>query len=132
MSKKIYSILAVILALPTMVLGQGVGVGQGGGTGVGAGAGGTGGAGTGGAGGQGGSGVTISGLVHAAEQTALLIASGVVVILWVITGLLFLTAQGAPEKLKSAKTALIAAVAGTLLVIIAGSAIALVSSAFGI
>ena len=79
-----------------------------------------------------GNGITVSGIVHAAEQTTLLIASGVVVILWVITGLLFLTAQGAPEKLKSARTALIASVAGTALVIIAGSAIALVSQAFNL
>ena len=77
-------------------------------------------------------GITIQSIVNATVQTALLIASGVVVILWIITGLLFLTAQGAPEKLKSARTALIAAVAGTALVIIAGSAIALVKNAFGL
>jgi hypothetical protein len=62
----------------------------------------------------------------------LLIASGVVVILWVITGLLFLTAQGAPEKLGTAKKALFAAVAGTVLVIIASYAMDLVGKALGI
>lgn len=76
--------------------------------------------------------VTITGMVDAAVKTALYIASGVVVILWIITGILFLTAQGAPEKLKSAKTALIAAVAGTILVIVAQGALSLVGSAFGI
>ncbi|MCX6724285.1 MAG: hypothetical protein NT155_03910 [Candidatus Staskawiczbacteria bacterium] len=76
--------------------------------------------------------VTIQGMVSAAVQTTFYIASGVIVILWIITGLLFLTAQGAPEKLKSAKTSLIAAVAGTVLVIVAGSAISLVGSAFGL
>jgi len=79
-----------------------------------------------------GSSVTVGGIVHAAEKTALLIASGVVVILWVVTGLLFLMAQGAPDKLNAAKKALFAAVAGTVLVIVAGSAIALISNAFNI
>ena len=76
--------------------------------------------------------VTIQSMVVAAVQTALFIASGVVVILWIVTGLLFLTAQGAPEKLKSAKTALIASVAGTILVIVATSALSIVGSAFRI
>lgn len=76
--------------------------------------------------------VTIGGMVHAAEQTTLLIASGVVVILWVVTGILFLSASGAPEKLSQGKKALFAAVAGTLIVIVASSAIALVGQAFGI
>ena len=75
---------------------------------------------------------TITSMVYAAEQTTLFIASGIVVILWVITGLMFLTAQGAPEKLNSAKKALFAAIAGTVLVIVAGSAIALVGQAFGL
>ncbi len=76
--------------------------------------------------------VTIQGMVDAAVNTTLYIASGIVVILWIITGLLFLTAQGAPEKLGKAKLALIAAAAGTVLVIIATSAIPLVKSAFNI
>jgi len=76
--------------------------------------------------------VTIQSMVAAAVQTALFIASGVVVILWIVTGILFLTAQGAPEKLKSAKTALIASVAGTILVIVATSALSIVGSAFRI
>lgn len=75
---------------------------------------------------------TIQGMVHAAEQTALLIASGVVVILWIVTGLLFVTAAGDPGKLGTARKALIASVAGTLIVIIASSAVALVSAAFGL
>ena len=109
MSKKIlYSILLGVFALPVLVLAQNSGSGSGDG------------------------GVTIKSMIHAAENTALFIASGVTVILWIVTGLLFLTAQGAPEKLKSARTALIAAVGGTVLVIVAGSAIALVSSAFGL
>jgi len=77
-------------------------------------------------------GVTIQSMIYAAEQTALFIASGVVVILWIMTGIMFLTAQGDPSKVSSAKHALFSAVAGTILVIVAGSAIALISNAFGI
>jgi len=65
-------------------------------------------------------------------NTALYVASGVVVIGWVITGVLFLMAQGAPEKLGTAKKALLAAIVGTALVIVAGSAIALIKSALGV
>lgn len=85
-----------------------------------------------GGGDEGGGGFTITGMVDGAVQTTLYIASGIVVILWIVTGLLFLTAQGAPEKLSSAKKALFASVAGTVLVIIASSAISLVKSAFKI
>ena len=76
--------------------------------------------------------VTIQSMVDAAEQTTLYIASGVVVILWVVTGLLFLSASGAPEKLKSARTSLFASVAGTVVVIIAASAISIVTGAFNL
>lgn len=64
--------------------------------------------------------------------TALYIASGVVVIGWIITGILYLTAQGSPEKLGTAKKALIAAIVGTVLIIVAGSAASLVKTALGI
>lgn len=77
-------------------------------------------------------GQTIGGIVNSAVQTTLFIASGVVVILWVITGLLFVMARGAPEKINQARTALFSAIAGTLLVIVANSAIFLVGQAFGL
>jgi len=76
--------------------------------------------------------VSIQGMVDGAVQTALYIASGIVVILWIVTGVLFLTAQGEPGKLSTAKTALFASVAGTIIVIIASSAIPFVSSIFHI
>ena len=75
---------------------------------------------------------TITGMADAAVNTTLLIASAIVVILWVVTGLLFLTAQGAPEKLTQGKKALFAAVAGTVIVIVATGAIGLVRQAFGL
>ena len=62
----------------------------------------------------------------------MLIASGVVVVLWVVTGILFLSASGDPGKLGAGKKALFAAVAGTLIILVAGSALGLVGQAFGI
>lgn len=76
--------------------------------------------------------VTIQSMVNGAVKTALYIASGVVVILWIVTGVLFLQASGSPEKLGAGKKALFASVAGTLLVIIAQSAIWIVGNAFNI
>jgi len=76
--------------------------------------------------------VTINSMMNAAEQTTLYFASGVVFILWVVTGLLFVQAQGDPAKLSKAKLALFAAVGGTLLVIIAASAIGLVANMFNV
>ena len=76
--------------------------------------------------------VTIQSMVNAAVMTTLYIASGIIVILWIVTGLLFLTAQGAPDKVTQGIRALMASVAGTLLIIVATSAIYLVGSAFGL
>jgi len=76
--------------------------------------------------------ISVPCMIDAAVRTTFYIASGVVVILWIITGLWFLTAQGAPDKLSASKKALIAAVAGTILVVVAASAINIVGSMFGI
>lgn len=62
------------------------------------------------------------------------IAIFVVVISWIITGLLFLTAQGDPAKITKARTALIWAVVGTAVAFLAGTAIFIIGNAlsFGI
>lgn len=65
--------------------------------------------------------VTIESMVNGAVTAAWVIATAVVVILWLVTGMLFLTAQGAPEKLGSAKKALFASIAGTVIVVLAFS-----------
>ena len=75
---------------------------------------------------------TFQSMADAAVKTALYVASAVVVILWLVTGAIFLTAQGDPGKLGAAKMALFAAVAGTLIIIVAQGALTLVGSAFGI
>ena len=46
----------------------------------------------------------------------------VVIVMWIVTGVLYLTAMGSPEKLTTAKRALLAAVAGTVIGILAFSA----------
>jgi len=65
---------------------------------------------------------TITGIVGNLAGLITNIAIFVVVVSWIITGLLFLTAQGDPSKLTKAKTALIWAVVGTAVAILAGSA----------
>lgn len=52
----------------------------------------------------------------------------VVIIMWIVTGILFLTAMGSPEKLKTAKLALLAATAGTIIGILAFSAQEIIQS----
>ena len=75
---------------------------------------------------------TLGSMAQSAMIAVVDAAGFVVVILWVVTGMLFLIAQGAPEKLKSAKTALLAAVAGTVIVILANVATDFVGKIFGI
>ena len=53
------------------------------------------------------------------KDLAVSIGVAIVVIGWVIAGILYLTAAGKPEKITTAKNAMIAAVIGTILVIIA-------------
>ena len=48
------------------------------------------------------------------------VAMAIVVIGWVIVGTLFLTGAGNPEKTKTARTALVAAVIGTVAIAFAG------------
>jgi len=76
--------------------------------------------------------VTLGDMAKAAAKTALEVATGVVVVMWVVTGVLFLSALGAPERLKSARTGLLAAVIGTVIIIVANGAVGLVGGAFGL
>ncbi|MBI3337624.1 MAG: hypothetical protein HY005_03345 [Candidatus Staskawiczbacteria bacterium] len=56
------------------------------------------------------------------------VAGGIVVIIWAITGILFLSSQGSPEKMGTAKKSLFAAITGTVLVILAVSAKAIIEN----
>ena len=53
------------------------------------------------------------------ESTVFTIGTSIIVIGWIITGILFLMAQGAPEKMVTARKALIYTVVGTVLIVIA-------------
>ena len=57
------------------------------------------------------------------------VAVGCVVIFWVVTGILFLAALGSPDKLKLERTSLIMSVAGTVVIIIAASAMTIIGNA---
>ena len=74
-----------------------------------------------------GSGGSIISIVHGAEMTAGLIFGAVAVISFIVAGVLFLTAQGEPDKITKARSAFIWGVAGVIVGIIAFSIIAIVS-----
>jgi len=76
--------------------------------------------------------ITITGMIDNVVLIIWYVADAIIVILWIITGILFLTAQGAPEKLNLAKKALFASIIGTAIIIIAGSAVWLVGGIIGV
>ena len=67
-------------------------------------------------------------LVKAIENAVWVVFGGIAVIMFVVAGILFLTAGGAPEKVATARSALIWGVAGVVVGIMAYSIIAIVSS----
>jgi len=66
--------------------------------------------------------ITITGLITNIARVVWLVATVLVIIFWVITGVLFLSSQGSTEQLSTAKKSLYAAIAGTIVVILAYSA----------
>jgi len=75
---------------------------------------------------------TIGGMAAAIAGQVYIVGTWIVVIFWVVTGILFLTAQGEPGKLEKAKMSLFAAIGGTVIVILAKSAVAFVANSFGL
>lgn len=71
---------------------------------------------------------SITDLVPSIEGAIWIIFGTLTVVFFVIAGILFLTAQGAPEKLKIARSAFIWGVVGVIVAIVAYSIIAIVSS----
>jgi uncharacterized membrane protein YjfL (UPF0719 family) len=67
-------------------------------------------------------------IIRSVEMAAGLIFGGVAVICFIIAGVLFLTANGEPEKIKQARSALYWGVAGVVVGILAFSIIAIVSN----
>ncbi len=76
--------------------------------------------------------ITLSGMAEAIAIQVWLVGTWIVVIMWVVAGILFLTAQGDPGKLNAAKTGLFAAIGGTILIILAKIAMAFVANSFGL
>jgi len=58
-------------------------------------------------------------MATALENLMTEIGAAIVVVGWVIVGILYLTSAGAPDKIGTAKKALVAAVIGTVVIIVA-------------
>jgi hypothetical protein len=58
-------------------------------------------------------------MVAAVADIAIYIGTAIVVIGWVMAGILYLTSMGSPDKAKTARQALIYAIIGTVVVVIA-------------
>ncbi len=80
--------------------------------------------------GQGGLGTatTLQGLVHLIEKAMGLIFGAIAVIMFLTAGILFLTAQGQPEKIATARQAFIWGVAGVVVGLISFSIVQVVST----
>ena len=63
----------------------------------------------------------LSGMATKLQGVFVTIGGAVVTIGWIVAGILYLTSAGSPERMKTAKTAIVAAIIGTILVIIAGT-----------
>jgi hypothetical protein len=70
-------------------------------------------------------------VIHAVENATGLVFGAIAVIAFVVAGILFLTAGGAPEKIASARSAFLWGIAGVVVGIIAFSIIAIVGSMLG-
>lgn len=73
--------------------------------------------------------ITITGLAANVANVIWIVATIIVVVFWVITGVAFLTAQGDPSKMQKAKLALFTAVGGTVIVVLAYSVMSIISNA---
>ena len=70
--------------------------------------------------------------ILAVKNIVIALGAAIIVIGWVVTGILYLTAGGAPDKLGTAKKALIACVIGTAAIIISSFASEFVSTALNL
>ena len=69
-------------------------------------------------------------MVSKLSAVTLTVGGSIVAIGWVIAGILYLTAAGG-SRMETAKKAMIASIIGTVLVILASSAVPLIKSAIG-
>jgi hypothetical protein len=76
---------------------------------------------------------TVTGIITNIMATVVRpVAIAVVVVFWVVTGILFLKAQGEPGAVTKAQHSLITALAGTVVVILAWSALNIVCNTLGV
>ncbi len=75
---------------------------------------------------------TIGSMADAIRDELVAVGWACVVIGWVITAILFLISPADPSKLGAAKVALLASIAGTIVMILAPNAIAFVKNSFRI
>jgi len=75
--------------------------------------------------------ITVQSMAENIKNVVWDVAVVVVVIFWIFTGVLFLVALGSPEKVGTAKKALVAAIVGTIIVVLASSALSVVANAIG-
>lgn len=75
---------------------------------------------------------TIGSMAQAIAGQVIIVGTWIIVMMWVVTGVLFLTALGDPGKVNTAKIALFAAIGGTILIILANGAKAFVANSFGL
>jgi hypothetical protein len=71
-------------------------------------------------------------LIAKVKDALIIIGGSIVIIGWIIAGILYLTSAGSPEKTGTAKKALVAAVIGTVLLIIATSIEAAIKTLLGL
>ena len=74
---------------------------------------------------------SLSDLIKNIEIAIWMIFAAIAVIMFVVAGILFLTAQGAPEKVQAARAAFIWGIAGVVVGILAYSVLAVVGTMVG-
>lgn len=75
-----------------------------------------------------GSNIDLINIIPNIETTVWIIFGAIVIVCFVIAGVLFLTSQGSPEKLKTARSAFIWGVVGVVVGIVAYSILTIVSN----
>jgi len=75
-----------------------------------------------------GGGTSLSGMVSGLERAAWIIFGLIVVVCFVAAGVIFLTAQGQPDKIKTAQSAVIWGVVGVIVGILAYSIMAIIQN----
>lgn len=74
---------------------------------------------------------TLLGLVEGAKASLMALGGGLATIAFIVAGIMFLTATGNPSRMEIGKKALLAAVIGIVIIVLAGGAELFVKGFFG-